>query len=171
MMINKILFRLMAAITAVVALTCCDSREAARGNLDAADVALAAADYATARVYCDDAYEVLADTTKGSRATVDDLCRLAIQYMTISDHADTDENVGAATRCLQISLLVDRDSTLRYLAALPADHDSHAALLMSLQQSLDAPASSEAEEEPDSLPSRYIESMIPASIKHEHEHR
>ncbi|MDE6269171.1 MAG: hypothetical protein K2M04_08840 [Muribaculaceae bacterium] len=170
MMINNILFRFIAAILTVAALTGCDSREAARGNLDAADVALNSADYQAARTYCDEAYKVLADTTQVSRATVDDLCRLALQYMTISDHADTDENVGAATRCLQLSLLVDRDSTLRYLAALPADHDSHAALLMSLQQSLEAPAS-EAEEEPDSLPARFIESMISESIPHEHGRR
>lgn len=162
MMMNRIYLKLIFTAVVALMLWSCDSRDAARGNMDAADVALNASDYAAARTYCDEAYKVLSDTTRGLNVTTADLCRLALQYMTISDHSDTDENVGAATRCLRMALSINPDSTLGYLSAVPEEHDGHAALLISLQQTLDSPLPID-DEEPDSLPKTTDLSLVDQS--------
>lgn len=73
--------------------------------------------------------------------SVNDLCRLSILYMKLSEiNRDKEEvNVSAATRCYRQALKNNADSVREYVRQVPMEDVRHIELLRNLVQRLDNP--------------------------------
>lgn len=127
------MIRKLLIISVVCVLSACGGHEAAR-TADAiaeAEAALNAGRYDSARSLAD---EMSGDSTL--QLGVEDLCRLSIVYMTLSDNVETDINTALATRCYRRAMTADADSAAAYYGALPIEESRHVDLMSKLEPML-----------------------------------
>lgn len=125
---------LLIAIACMVMLASCSSD----GNGEAisyAETLIGNSDYTGAQKACD-------ELIKGKELesfSANELCRLSIIYMKLSENGSEDENTATATQCYRMAIAVNADSAASYFANIPIEEVQYAATLRSLAKSIDNP--------------------------------
>lgn len=122
---------IIAIITLALCVMSCGS--ATSDDITVAEVAVAEADYDTAKKICDDIFAAHNDST----LSVNDLCRISIVYMKLSDIADEDENTALATQCYRLAIGTSPDSARAFYHSLPIDEAQHVEVMATLEQWID----------------------------------
>lgn len=108
-------------------------RSATSDDITVAEVAVDEADYNTAKQICDDIFAAHNDST----LSVNDLCRISIVYMKLSDIAAEDENTALATQCYRMAVSTSPDSARAFYRNLPIDEAQHVEVMATLEQWID----------------------------------
>ncbi len=126
---NLITF-LTIAITLLLA-SCCKDTTAEK--ITAAEVAIQSADYESAQ-------EIVTEITSAdsiSKLGCENLCRLSIIYMRLSEHQDEEENVASATNCYHHAVELNPDSASVYFSNLPLEDERYVSVLSELNKYYD----------------------------------
>ena len=107
--------------------------QSAHEKISAAEVALQAADYETAQVIASG----LCNNDSIQRLGCNNLCRLSIIFMQLSERQNEEENVASATNCYHYALLLNADSAQAFYSALPIDEVRFVSVLNELNKYYD----------------------------------
>ena len=116
-------------------------------SIDAAENSLTNHDYGEAMDICNR----IAERDSMNSLTVNQLCRLSMVYMQLSENRDEDVNVAMATRCFHLAVEHDADSATLFYNNIPVDNQHWVHFLNALNKVLDAPRDFFPEESPDSI--------------------
>lgn len=116
-------------------------------SIDAAENSLANNDYAEAMGICNR----IAERDSMNDLTINQLCRLSMIYMQLSENRDEDVNVAMATRCFHLAMEHDADSAASFYNNIPVDNQHWVHFLNALNKVLDAPRDFFPEESTDSI--------------------
>lgn len=117
------------------------------GSIEAAENSLANNDYSEATSICNR----IAERDSMNDLTVNQLCRLSMIYMQLSENRDEDVNVAMATRCFHLAMEHDADSASSFYNNIPVDNQHWVHFLNALNKVLDAPRDFFPEESTDSI--------------------
>lgn len=112
-----------------------------------AELSIMEGDYTEAQDVCDN----LLKNRPMNAFTVNELCRLSIVYMRLSENHNADDNVATAIQCYRTAMRLDPDSVVSYFMNVPIEDVQYEATLKSIAKSLDCPVGSIGCEIPDSV--------------------
>lgn len=112
----------------------CSDNSAAADDITTAEQAVEAKDYELAQSICE---TFVTDST--SRLDVNELCRLSMVYMSLSDVNDVDNNTAAALQCMHSAMKLNVDSALSFYNNTPVEQARYVQILLQLEQMIDNP--------------------------------
>lgn len=142
---KKLLYRLSLIIALVAPLcllaACGSTSDAAADQIVSADEALAAGDYSQAQ-------EIMGQLVrKGYKGlSEDNLGRMAVLLMRLSEHSDSDENIAEATECYRAAAALSTDSLHAFTATLSPEELANFLLVKRIATGIDNPVDLTAEE-------------------------
>lgn len=71
--------------------------------------------------------------------TLNNLCRLSVAYMKLSEQINHEENIAMATKCYHIATDINPDSVAHYFSELSIEEAHHEIMLKTLSESIDLP--------------------------------
>lgn len=71
--------------------------------------------------------------------TINNLCRLSVVYMKLSEQINHEENIAMATKCYHIATDIDSDSVAYYFSEFSIEDAHHEIMLKTLSESIDSP--------------------------------
>lgn len=71
--------------------------------------------------------------------TLNNLCRLSVAYMKLSEYINHEENIAMATKCYHIANDINSDSVTHYFSELSIEDTHHEIMLKTLSESIDLP--------------------------------
>jgi len=137
----------------LLGITACRSNGNTAIEIAAAEQAIAECDYALARSICE---TITTDST--TTLNVDELCRLSLIYMKMSDIEDSDINTAAATQCYRNALKIDKDSARLFYDNVPIDEARHVEIMSQLDRILSS--SRDIYIDDDSINAELLDSLI-----------
>ena len=133
-MFMKTILLTFVAFCAVLLAACGDAGDSAADRIQAASEAIAADNYHEAQTIADHV------TTNGLQGlTEQNLGRLAIIYMQLSEHDNYDLNAAVATECMREAMRVSVDSMAAFSRDLSQDEMVHFALVRRIATGIDNP--------------------------------
>ncbi len=131
----------LVAVFAFLAGCASDGGDALSEQIAAVDEALAEADYEQAQEILDD---VLRHGTRG--ISEENLGRLSVQLMRLSEHSDNEENVAAAATCFREAYRLSADSLRSFSSTLTPEEQAHFYLVKRIVAGIDNPVDLTSEE-------------------------
>ncbi len=139
---KKHLYLLSFLFAALLWLTACGSAaDAASDQLQTADEAMAAGEYTQAQTIVDN---LVAKGYKG--LSEDNLGRMAVLLMRLSEHSDNDENIAVATECYREAAALSADSLHAFTSTLTPEELANFFLVKRIATGIDNPVDLTAED-------------------------
>lgn len=139
---KKHLYLLSFLFAALLWLTACGSAaDAASDQLQTADEAMAAGEYTQAQTIVDN---LVAKGYKG--LSEDNLGRMAVLLMRLSEHSDNDENIAVATECYREAAALSADSLHAFTSTLTPEELANFFMVKRIATGIDNPVDLTAEE-------------------------
>lgn len=123
----------IAASLVILVLVSCGQSHSVATRLTSAEEALSEGDISLAREACD---KLLADSAE---MTAEELGRMSILYMRLSDKADDLGAVNAAADCFRRAFERNHDAATEFYRSQSVDNDRYIMILSSIVRSLDNP--------------------------------
>ncbi|MDE7385749.1 MAG: hypothetical protein K2N28_01275 [Muribaculaceae bacterium] len=118
----------------LAAVMSCSDNSAAADDITTAEQAVEAKDYDLAQSICE---TFVTDST--SSLGVNELCRLSMVYMSLSDVDDVDNNTASALQCMHSAMKLNADSALAFYNNTPVEQARYVQILLQLEQMIDNP--------------------------------
>lgn len=142
---KKLLYRLSFIIALLAPLcimaACGSTADAATDQLASADEAMAAGDYAQAQEIID---VLIKKDYKG--LSEENLGRMAVMLMRLSEHSRSDENIAEATECYRAAAALSTDSLHAFTSTLTPEELANFFLVKRIASGIDNPVDLTAEE-------------------------
>ncbi|MCM1449371.1 MAG: hypothetical protein NC082_03440 [Clostridiales bacterium] len=129
--LTKLHATLVAAVMLCAVAGGCRDTYSASDNITTAEHAINIKDYDLARSICE-----TFNTDSTTALTINDLCRLSIIYMKLSDVENTEINTATATQCYRSAMKADSDSATLYYDNLPIDEARHVEIMSQIDRIL-----------------------------------
>lgn len=123
---------LLVILFVVVLAACSDSQKL---TVDMAEADYMERHYDSARDICNE----LVNGDNFDRLSIDQLCRLSVLLVKLSDCNDEDSDIALAAKCMQEAMNRNADSVRFYVEAMPVDERSQSVLIQQLITAIESP--------------------------------